>query len=171
MMMEAKKSKEDYFEGRATCSDYGKKQKEWKQLWNIKILSKIKIFYWRLALNSIPIASVLKNKNIVDTPRCKVCGTDEDTREYGTMHCYTLQYLDWAQLDEDITELIANLHISDPKNWIFFMCSNVPKNDRIRILITCWAIWQARRKTIYDGIFQSPSSVMVMIMSWSGART
>ena len=43
------------------------------------------------------------------------------------------------------------------------MCSNVSQADGIRILVTCWAIWQARRKAIFDGIFQSPLSIMATI--------
>ena len=43
------------------------------------------------------------------------------------------------------------------------MCSNVSQADGIRILVTCWAIWQARRKSIFDGIFQSPLSIMATI--------
>ena len=64
MMIEAKKSKEDYFEGRASCSDIGKKRKEWIQLWNMKLPSKVKVFCWRLALNSLPTASVLESRNM-----------------------------------------------------------------------------------------------------------
>ena len=43
------------------------------------------------------------------------------------------------------------------------MCCNIPQADAIRILVTCWAIWQARRKAIHEGVFQSPYSIMVMI--------
>jgi hypothetical protein len=98
-----------------------------------------KIFYWRLALNSIPTTSVLKSRNMVDTSQCKLCGVDEDTWDNALLHC-TMSRCTWAQLDEDITELIATLCISDPKHWVFFMCSNVSKTDGIHILITCWAI-------------------------------
>ena len=42
---------------------------------------------------------------MVDTPQCKLCGADEDTWDHA-----------WAQLEEDITEPIATLLISDPKH-------------------------------------------------------
>jgi hypothetical protein len=44
MMITAKKSREDYFEGRTSCSDVQKIQRQWKQLWNMKLPPKIKIF-------------------------------------------------------------------------------------------------------------------------------
>ena len=74
MLIEAKKRREDYFEGRGSCSDAGRNYKEWKQLWKLKLPSKIKVFCWRLALDSIPTASVLKRKNLAATPECKICG-------------------------------------------------------------------------------------------------
>jgi hypothetical protein len=64
----------------------------------------------------------------------------------------------WALLDEEVTDLIAHLGISDPKQWVTFMYYNIPQADGIRILVACWAIWQAGRKTIHEGVFQSPFS-------------
>ena len=51
MMIEVKKSREDYFEGQTSCSDVEKRQREWKQLWKMELLPKIKKFCWRLALS------------------------------------------------------------------------------------------------------------------------
>jgi hypothetical protein len=73
---------------------------------------------------------------MVDTPQCKLCGANEDTWDHALLHC-TVSRCTWAQLDEDITELISTLSISNPKHWVFFMCSNVSKTDGILILITC----------------------------------
>jgi len=46
MMIELKKSREDYFEGQTSCSDVEKRQREWKQLWKMELPPKIKIFCW-----------------------------------------------------------------------------------------------------------------------------
>ena len=56
--------------------------------------------------------------------------------------------------------LLSSLSISDPKQWVFHMCTNIPEEVGIRILITCWAIWHARRKAIHEGKFQSPLATM-----------
>jgi ribonuclease HI len=162
MLIELKKSREDYFEGRANCSDFATSQKEWKKLWSMKLQSKIKVFCWRLALNSIPTASVLKSRNLASTSHCKICGAVDDTWEHSLLFC-TMSKCVWALLDEDITNLISHLRISNPKQWITFMCCNIPQADGIRVLVTCWAIWQARRKAIHEGVFQSPFSIMVTI--------
>jgi len=135
MMVEAKKSREDYFEGRGSCSDIDKCQREWKQLWHMKLPSKIKIFCWHLALNSIATASVLKKRNMIDTAKCKMCGADDDTWDHTLLYC-TMSRCIWALLDEDIIEIITALRISDPKHWVTFVCNNLSQDDGIRILIT-----------------------------------
>jgi len=69
----------------------------------------------------------------------------------------------WALVDEEATELIASLRIADPMHWVFFICCNIPKTEGSRILITCCAIWHARRKAIHEGVFKSPFSIISMV--------
>ena len=161
MLIQAKKSREDYFESRAS-SDIETRQKEWKHLWGMQLPSKIKVFCWRLALNSIPTGEVLKSRNLATSAECKICGAGEDSWEHALLH-YTMLKCVWALVEEEITELLATLRISDPKHWVLFMCCNIPQVEGIRILITCWAIWHARRKVIHEGVFQSPLSIMAKV--------
>jgi hypothetical protein len=99
---------------------------------------------------------------MVATAKCKNCGAAEDTWEHALIQC-TMSRCVWAQLDEEITELLATLHISDPMHWVLFLCNNIPQVDDIKILVTCWAIWYARRKTIHGEIFQNPLATFAMV--------
>ena len=38
------------------------------------------------------------------------------------------------------------------------MCSSLPQDDLVRVVVTLWAIWYARRKAIHEQNFQSPLS-------------
>ena len=114
------------------------------------------------ALNSIPTGKVLKSRNLATTAECKICGVGEDSWEHALLHC-TVSRCVWALVDEEITELLATLRISDPKHCALFMCCNIPQVEGIKILATCWAIWHARRKAIHEGVFQSPLSIMAKV--------
>ena len=81
------------------------------------MLSNIKVFYWHLALNSIPTASVLKGRNMSDSSECKICGVNEDTWEHALLHS-TMSRCVWALMDEDVIELLSSLSVSDPKQWV-----------------------------------------------------
>jgi hypothetical protein len=112
---------------------------KWNRLWSMKLPSKIKVFCWRLALNSMPTASVLKSKNLEKTSNCKICGAEEDTWDHSLLYC-TMSRCVWALVDEDLTDLLATLHITDPKHWVLFMCCNIPHVEGKQILATSWAI-------------------------------
>ena len=43
------------------------------------------------------------------------------------------------------------------------MCCDIPHVEGKQILATSWAIWNARRKAIHEGIFQSPFSIVAMV--------
>jgi hypothetical protein len=152
MLIKAKKTREDYFESKANCPDVERSQKEWNRLWSMKLPSKIKVFCWRLALNSIPTASVLKIRNLATTSECKICGAEEDTWDHSLLYC-TMSRCVWTLVGENLTDLLATLHITDPKHWVKFMCCNIPQVEGKHVLATSRAIWNARRKAIHEGIF------------------
>jgi len=45
-------------EDRSSNSEAGSQEKEWSELWKIKVPSKIRVFLWRLARYSIPTSDV-----------------------------------------------------------------------------------------------------------------
>jgi hypothetical protein len=105
----------------------------------MKLPSKIRVFCWRLAQNYILTASILKNKNMAKTTKCRICGAADDTWEHALFIC-TMSRCVWAQLGVDIIELITTLNIADPMYWVLFICTNIPQEMGIQILVTCWAI-------------------------------
>ncbi|XP_066320099.1 uncharacterized protein [Miscanthus floridulus] len=69
----------------------------------------------------------------------------------------------WALEDEDLTEHIAALRINNPKLWLFFMQETLPVKEFQKLVVICWAIWGARRKALYENVFQSPLSTFGFI--------
>lgn len=51
----------------------------------------------------------------------------------------------------------------DAKTWIFTLMDTLPHKDFIRVLVTLWAIWHARRKAIHENDFPSPASTHAFI--------
>ena len=69
----------------------------------------------------------------------------------------------WALVDEDITEHIAATQIHNPKQWSFYMQETLSASELQKLLVICWAIWEARRKALKENIFQSPLSTFGFI--------
>jgi hypothetical protein len=116
------------------------------------------VFCWRLALDSIPTASVLKRKNLAATPECKICGAEDDTWDHSLLHC-TMSRCVWALLDEDLSELLASLRIVDPKQWLFFMCSNVPQAESTTSWLHVGPFGMLEENLFMRGLCKAPSQL------------
>jgi hypothetical protein len=64
----------------------------------------------------------------------------------------------WALTEADIVEHIS----SEPsaKAWLFSMIETMKSDDLIRMLVTLWTIWHAKRKAIHEKIYQSPMATI-----------
>lgn len=162
MLVQTKLRNVDWLESKAECSDVKEKADQWKRLWKVKVPSKIRVFAWRLALNSIPVNAVLKSRNMAKSAVCKICGAEKDTWRHALFVCNMSRCV-WALVDEELTEHLAETKEDDPKLWLFSLLDSLHHHDFVKLLITCWAIWGARRKVIHDNFFQSPLSTYAII--------
>ena len=55
--------------------------------------------------------------------------------------------------------------IDNAKEWVFKMQEVLTDGLFVRLVITLWAIWSARRKAVYEDIFQSPMSTHMFIQA------
>ena len=44
----------------------------------------------------------------------------------------------------------------DAKAWLFAMSDTISQKEFSVLITTLWAIWNARRKVIHEGVLQSP---------------
>jgi hypothetical protein len=64
MLVETKCRREAWLEGRSSGSNSTRESKSWTMLWKVKVPSKIKIFLWRLAKQSLSSADLLHHRNM-----------------------------------------------------------------------------------------------------------
>jgi hypothetical protein len=65
----------------------------------------------------------------------------------------------WALATEEITE---HLHCSEEeraREWLATLITTLCHEDHVKVFVTLWAIWHARRKSIHEQIYQSPLTV------------
>jgi hypothetical protein len=48
------------------------------------------------------------------------------------------------------------------------MIESMKKDDLIRMLVTLWAIWHAKRKAVHEEIFQSPMATIAFVNKFLG---
>jgi hypothetical protein len=156
MLVHIRNQRQDWLDSRAENSDIEGASRRWKLFWKVKVPSKIRIFAWRLAHNSLPTGEVLKERSMSEQSGCEICGADIDSWWHAMFKC-TMSRCVWALADEDITEHIAATEIRNPKLWLFYMQETLSAKEFQKLLIICWAIWGARRKALKEKCVPKPS--------------
>jgi hypothetical protein len=156
MIVNTRVQRENYFEGNAGSSNDKVEEKCWSTLWKTKVPSKIRVFLWRLAQQSIPTTDVLEHRNMSRTSRCSLCGS-EDSWRHSLIECNMANSV-WALSDDLMVEHMIACGQTNAKLWLFHLLETLPHEQFIQLTITLWAIWSARRKAIHEDIFQSPLS-------------
>jgi hypothetical protein len=72
----------------------------------------------------------------------------------------------WALSDSMMVEHMTAYDEPNAKHWLFRMMETLPHDQFIRLTVTLWAIWTARRKAIHEEIFQNPVSIQGFITSY-----
>jgi len=64
----------------------------------------------------------------------------------------------WALAREETVEHICNIQEHSAKAWLAIVISSLSMEESRRTMVTLWALWHAKRKAVYENIFQSPLS-------------
>lgn len=94
--------------------------------------------------------------------RCQICNGAEDTWRHALIDC-TMSKCVWSLIDEEIVEHLIACNSSDARLWMVEMMESMQAADFVKVLVTLWAIWWARRKAIHESEFQSPLSTFKFI--------
>jgi len=164
MMVTTKINRENYFEGNAGSSNTEFGCKGWCSLWKTAVPSKVRVFLWRLAQQSLPIVDVLEHRNMASSYVCSLCGV-VDSWKHSLVECNMAASV-WALSDEVMVEHMMSIGEPNAKNWLFSLIESLPHEQFTQLTITLWAIWTARRKAIHEEIFQSPLSTHGFINSY-----
>jgi hypothetical protein len=59
----------------------------------------------------------------------------------------------WALGDEELVEHLFGVNEPSAKGWIFSLFDALSHEVFVKVLVTLWAIWTARRKAIHEEVF------------------
>ena len=114
------------------------------------------MFLWRLAKQSIPTGDVRHHRNMAPNNSRSICGC-QDSWRHALLECNMAKCV-WALQREEILEVISRAQHDDARGWLHEAIAVLSQEDLVRLVVTMWSIWHARRKVIHEDIFQSPLS-------------
>jgi hypothetical protein len=156
MLVQKEENATAWLESRPGRSNVHAEAKEWSTIWQLKVPSKISVFLWRLARHSIPTADVLHRCHMAEQAACLICGAP-DSWKHSLLECNMAKCV-WALAREDTMEHICNIQEQSAKAWLAAAISSLSVEESRRTMVTLWAMWHAKRKAVYENIFQSPLS-------------
>lgn len=62
----------------------------------------------------------------------------------------------WGLFSEGLVENMCLTRTPNAKIWIFSMHDAIPHDEFIKMVVTLWGVWHARRKAVHEEFFQSP---------------
>lgn len=92
---------------------------------------------------------------------CQFCGAIDSWR-HSLVECTSARCVS-ALLDDELAEQIVEIREPSAKHWLFRMLESLSHANFVKLSVTLWAIWTARRKATHEGIFQSPMSTHMFV--------
>ena len=77
-----RKFKEEMVQGSSTG-----RAEMWKTLWKLKVLPKIRVFWWWVVTNMLPCLHELKRRHIMEVACCPLCGYDQEDLFHSLLQC------------------------------------------------------------------------------------
>jgi hypothetical protein len=156
MLVHTEERRSNWLEHTAGRSNTREEEKEWTALWKVQVLSKVRVFLWRLARQSIPTQDIQHRRNMADNSWCRVCG-GPDSWKHSLLECHMAKAV-WALERDEIAGAICMISVGDARAWLATAWKILSHEAITRVVIRLWAIWHARQLVIHENVFQSPLS-------------
>jgi hypothetical protein len=137
--------------------------KSWTKIWKVNVPSKIRVFLWRLAKQSLPTGDLLQHRHISTCSRL-LYGRIDSWR-HSLLECPMVRSV-WALADEEVVEHMHTTTESNARSWLFNMMDSLTSEHFILVGVSLWAIWMARWKAIHEGESQSSLSTHCFVRSF-----
>ena len=161
MLVATRSRREAWLENNSGTSSASMEERSWKNLWKTRVPGKVRMFLWRLSKHSIPTNNVRARRNMAQSNSCGLCGAPDSWR-HSLLDC-TMARCTWALVEGDLLQKMAATTEPKAKHWLFTLTELLSHAEFVKLSVTSWAIWTARRKAIHEGIFQSPHAIMSFV--------
>ena len=145
-------------------------QPDWqfKWIWKLDILPKIKIFLWQLCHKALPSRGTLLRRGVQLDPLCPACNTEIEDTDHIFIHCPTAQKVwELAVTHQWIPMLPFDNSVSSLHDGLHVLAHN--RHPRLsRIVLLLWSLWKSRNARTFKN--ETPSPLVTLLRakrSWA----
>jgi hypothetical protein len=134
-------------EGAMTESSNSEKQL-WTTPWKLRVMPKVRVFWWRVLRGILPAEATLKHRHIVPIGRCKICLAADEDLMHALIKCEHARKF-WVEAQSWLDFLLPRLH---PLTWSRDITCDprFSDSDRAKMITVMWAIWNSRNSWTHD---------------------
>lgn len=134
----------------------------WKVIWSMKVIPKIKTFFWRALSNAIPSFLNLYRRKIKNDPTCPICNSFKESMKRALLLCPWTEVI-W--FGSPLGLRIDKSRITTLDLWIMDIhkassSSCISSGFLPLVGFICWSIWKSRCAYIYQGTGLSPAKTI-----------
>lgn len=133
----------------------------WSRLWKLKVLPKVRVFWWRVMRGILPVESTLKYRHISSESKCKICLHADEDMMHALLNCTHARRF-WNEAPEWLDIKRPDLH---PVTWVKdILCDYLfSDSDRAKLVSIMWSIWTSRNNITHDKGDYDPVQSMKLI--------
>ncbi|XP_074296243.1 uncharacterized protein LOC141624234 [Silene latifolia] len=132
----------------AEPSSWEKDKWIWSRLWKSQVWPRIKLFFWQLCHDAIATKVNLAKRIECDNVMCPMCFASIETGTHLFRDCFIAQGV-WEELHLTGREEQAGDEVRD---WVEGWWRDMLNLEQEKMMVACWAIWEARNKTVFEGV-------------------
>uniref|UniRef100_A0A2N9GNM8 Reverse transcriptase domain-containing protein n=1 Tax=Fagus sylvatica TaxID=28930 RepID=A0A2N9GNM8_FAGSY len=135
-----------------TCEDFG-------SIYGVFVIPpKSKHFLWRACLNVLPTRANLTRRGLTIAESCAMCPYQSETVTHILWACPLARNV-WSLLPGKVQKL-ANTEDKDFFDISSLVASILTRSEFEQWTMTCWAIWNARNRYVFEGVQEHPSKIL-----------
>ncbi|KAM1776455.1 hypothetical protein ACFX15_042380 [Malus domestica] len=166
----ARSSRQQEMPSRASSSSTPTSQ-IWTLIWSLKTPPKVRHFMWRLAHGALATFEKMYVRKLASTLLCPICQKQVESLEHLFLMCSWVEPIWFGGM---LNLRIDRSSISSWLNWFLSVASRRygSKEERWEILsyiaVSCWHIWTARCKFLFQQVNLNPYQVLMAIRTARG---
>lgn len=102
---------------------------------------------------------------MTDSDVCLVCSAAADSWRHALIEC-TMAKSVWSLVDDELVEHMIACRHDDARLWLVELQDSMDNESFVKMLVTLWSIWWARRQAIHEDKFQSPLTTFSFITGY-----
>ena len=141
---------------------------QYKWLWKLKIMPKIRLFLWQLCHNALPSRDTLLRRGIPLDPICPACLTDLEDTDHIFIHCPVAKHTwDLAIAHHWLPSYPFGPTQAATRDHIHRLASHNP-SLLSRVALLLWSIWKTRNALIFRNEPPKPMGTLLRAKrSWA----